>query len=170
MVQENLSLLVVGQAVGFLAMGIDLYAVTHKSDKRLIRLFVLSSLIFSVHYSLLLVWPAVVSELVTAFRFYISQKCKKKWLCFSFIFFYISLAFLFVADIWGVIPFAASILGTLGVFLCSGIKMRAFFIIGQALWFIYCMHVFSLGGIVLYAAMVVITGTTIFRLVKDKVT
>ena len=165
-VNEAIWFVIFVQALGLIAMALDLYAANQKSDSKLMRVIALSSAIFAVHFMLLSAIPAALSELITAARYYVADKYKKKLVCLVFIGFYM-LCGVFVADsLFDTLPFLASIIGTIAIFFFNGISMRILFILGQSMWLAYGVVVFSLGGIILYLSLITMTATTIYRLYK----
>ncbi len=165
---DQLWFIIFVQVLGLIAMGLELYSANQKSDKKLIRLIALSSVVFAVHFYFLSAIPAALSEIITAIRFYIADKYRKIWVGLLFIGFYILCA-IFVTDrLFDVFPFVASIFGTIAVFFLNGIPMRILFICGQSLWAVYNFIVFSLGGFILCLALIMMTATTIYRLYKVK--
>jgi len=168
LVNENLWFIVFAQAIGLIGMGLDFYAANQKSDSKLMRWTILSSIIFSIHFILLSAIPAAISEIITAARYYFADRYKKIWMGILFIGFYILCA-VFIADsLFDFFPFVASVIGTTAIFFLNGISMRILFILGQAMWVVYSVIVFSLGGIILYLALIMMTATTIYRLYKVK--
>ncbi len=152
-----------------MGMATDLYAANQKNDTRLMRLLILTSFIFSIHFALLMAIPAALSEIITGLRYWLASRYKKLWLGLIFTAAYILMAFM-IADKWiDYLPFFASIVGTSAVFLLRGIPMRIVFIIGQLTWLIYSAFVLSLGGFLLYAALIIMTGATIYRLKMPKI-
>ncbi len=156
------------QGLGLLGAVFELYAATHKHDQGLVRNVIISGLILAVHYAFLGAWPAFVSDLITALRFYLSRFKSLASIFWAFLSFYILSCAVLADNVIETFPFMASILGTVGLYRLSGIPMRVFFAVGQALWLFYCLSIASWGGILLYFSVVLITLSTILRLAKDR--
>lgn len=166
--QDNIAFIVIAQGIGLLGMATDLYAANQKSDNRLMRFIILASFIFAVHFSLLMAFSAAISEVITGVRYWLADKYKKLWIGAVFIALYIVMAVFIAEELIDYMPFFASVVGTSAVFGLSGIPMRLVFIMGQITWVIYSALVLSLGGFLLYIALITMTSITIYRLYKEK--
>ncbi len=155
------------QALGLVATAVFLYGATQKNDRKLLGIYIAGSSLLIVHFILMTAWSAAVSETITLFRFYLSRVYRKNWVYWILVGSYVSMAALLAKDIFGILPFAGSIVATTGVFRFSGIPMRLCFLMTEILWVIYSVHIGSLGSILLNLGLFAITTTTIIRIKKS---
>lgn len=158
---------ILAQTLGLIAMGTDLYAATHKDDRRLKILIILAGGLFAVHFALLQAWAAVWSEGITVVRVGASLRWRTVKVSLFFMTVYALIAMLTVQTFTDIFPYAASIIGTYAMFHSEGFRMRLWFMAGQSLWLIYSALHYSIGGTILYALLLIGTARTGWMLFKD---
>lgn len=65
---------------------------------------------------------------------------------------------------WDLLPITGSIVGTLTVFLLTGIRMRIGFLIGAFCWLANNIVIGSIGGVMLESTLIFVNLSTIYRL------
>ena len=163
-----MTIMIVAQLIGLLAMGLDVYATLHKPDKHLIRIHSIGSMLFALHYFLLGAIPGALSELLNGTRAGLSSFTKSRLLAFAFLFLYIALLFIIPENALDTLPFLSSILITIGIYFFHGISMRLFYICGFMLWLIYSIYVMSIGGIIVFLILILTSSITIRKLIQSK--
>ena len=160
------------QAIGLLAMFFDVYATTHKNDKKLIIFNTLGNFTFSLHFLLLGALPGAASEFIGGLRAFLSLFLKEqktgRYISFIFILFYVVMMFVTVNTAIDTLPLLSGICITIALYFLSGIQMRLCFFISILLWMIYAIYTISVGGIILCSIMLCTTSITIIRLLREK--
>lgn len=149
-------------------MALDVYATLHKSDKHLVLIHSLGSLVFSIHYFVLGAFAGALSEFLNGTRTGLSAYFKSNYLGWFFIALYGVLLIIIPADIFAALPFISSILITVGLYFFQSVKMRLFYMAGFALWLIYSIKVLSVGGILLFITLLCTSSYTIYKLYRDQ--
>ena len=156
------------QLVGLVAMSLDIYATTHKSDAHLIRWHSLSSFTYAIHFFMLDAESGMYSELLNGCRVGLSVYTKSKVVAFCFIGIYSGLLLWVPETPHEAIPFVSSLFITIGLYFFNGVKMRLFYLFGFALWLLYSLFVLSIGGVISYSVLLFTTLLTIHQLLKVK--
>ena len=156
------------QLVGLLAMSLDIYATTHKSDVHLTRWHSLSSFSYAIHFFMLGANSGMYSELLNGCRVGLSAYTKSRVVAFCFIGIYLGLLLGVPERPHEAIPFVSSLFITIGLYFFAGVKMRLFYLIGFALWLLYSLFVLSFGGVISYSVLIFTTLLTIRQLLKEK--
>lgn len=156
------------QALGFLAFGINLFAVSTVSDNRMRALICLSCLTFSVHYTLMGAFVAGLNLFVNSIRAFVSLKFKGVKLFFIFLVIQISMSVYFYTEPRDILPAVASSLSCYALFCAEGMRMRIAFLFCTLLWMINAFIVGSYGGLLndIFNAMVLCI--TIIRLYRSR--
>lgn len=159
--------LIFSQCVGALAAAGDLYATTHKNDRRFMIVIVISSLVWAAHYALLGAWSAVGADLLTSARYLGALYLRKTAVAVIFMSFYlIAIPFTYDGPI-DILPYAAGFISTYALFFFHGVRMRLVFIVAHVLWVAYAFTESSVPGVFLNAIMVLSHIRTISQIKRD---
>lgn len=180
----------VAQFVGFIALFCGVGAFSQKSDLIFKKRMTLFCLIESVHFFLLTAYSASFGCFVNGLRSFASAKTRSKFvMCFFLVFLWTIgilsiVAFdlnllstlykeqgiigivdvLFLKEPIRIFPLLGSTIGTIGLFLLEGIKLRWAILSCSFLWFIHNIGVVSIGPAIMEAIFIFINSMTIRKL------
>lgn len=161
-----MSLLVVAQIIGVIAMALDLLSAAQKDDRKMVLLSAAGCSTFALHYFLLGAYSGVAAELLNASRNVISQKWKYK--AIGFIFAGINAAMILTVDnVISALPYCAGIIISLSLYNFDGVKLRIGYVAGFSLWLIYAAINHSIGGTLMFVTAIILYSTNIYRLRKE---
>lgn len=158
--------LIIGQALGLVAMCIDIWGTTLKNDRKLVLSVACSSLLFAIHFLLLSAPAGAFNEMVTTVRSVTAAYYRRTVVGLGFLCVYALLSYRTVHSWIDIAPCIACLAGTTAMFWCSGVRLRVLFAIGQAGWLLYSIHAASIGGTCLYGILVLGTIRTGLQLRK----
>lgn len=139
------------QLFGEAAMAVMIAANMFKNDRRLNQTFIVSNLLWVVHYSLMLGWPGALACFVHVLRglgsIYGPQghRMKTFWVM---IVLYTAAVFPFVHRPADMLPLLGSYLMCVAFYLAKGIRTRYFVFASLSFWFAYAIAMGSIGGMV----------------------
>ncbi|HAS61575.1 MAG TPA: YgjV family protein [Vibrio sp.] len=156
------------QALGFVALGLNLFASSTINDNRMRSIICLSCLTFSIHYTLLGALVAGLNLFVNSFRALVSVRYKGLKVFYLFLVIQIGISLYFYSEPRDVLPAIASIISCYALFIAEGMRMRIAFLFCTLTWLVNAALVGSYGGVlndIFNATMLTIT---IFRLKRQK--
>ncbi|WP_332057991.1 YgjV family protein [Vibrio taketomensis] len=156
------------QALGFVALGLNLCVSSTINDNRMRALICLSCLTFAVHYTLLGALVAGLNLFVNSFRALVSVKYKGYHVFCLFLIVQIGMSIYFYSEPRDLLPAIASCISCYALFVAEGMRMRIAFLICTLTWMVNAALVGSYGGLLndlFNASMLTIT---IFRLRKQQ--
>jgi hypothetical protein len=154
------------QALGLVAMAVDLYGSTLKNDVRLKVTLIISGILFGIHFSLLSAWTGAASEFLTILRTLTSIFYKDVRAMLIFMAAYLVAGFTTCQNATDALPYLASLFATYGMFSLTGVRMRLVFVVGQSCWLAYSILHQSIGASLLYAILIPSTLFTAWRIMK----
>ena len=157
------------QALGILAMGLEIWGTRYKDDRKMILWAAASAGVYVVHFICLGAFAGAAADALGALRCVASQYKKSAYLSFVFVLAYVAFAFFTADGLIDMLPFIGGMISTLAMFHLSGIRMRAVFILTIGLWFIYTVYYFSIGGMLLCLFLTIGYMRTILKMRHDDV-
>lgn len=160
---------VITQAVGIIASLFIIYSFTHKVDNHLKYFMMAGNFFFVIHFFMLAAYAGMAVAIINCFRVALSIKFhRSNKMMFSFMAIYIVTGCLIYESPSDVLPIISSLAGTFALYKLSGIKLRAFSLIGSCSWITYGIIHHSIGGILTESSVMAINLTTITRLLLNK--
>ncbi len=188
---ENLSFqMCIAQLVGFVALLCGVGAFLQKNDLAFKRRMTLFCMVEAIHFLLLSAYSASFGCFVNGMRSFASSKTRSKIVMVFFLIFLWSVGLLAVASFrleliqelyctegwygllsfWilqhpvALLPLLGSTVGTVGLFLLSGINLRYAILTCSSLWFVHNITVVSIGPSIMEAVFILINVKTIYTL------
>lgn len=152
------------QLVGYLAFVLGAAAFLQRDDRRLRFLVMALSLAYSLHFTLLGNPAAAASSLITAARSWLSMHTRSIRVALAIVAVNIVAGAALVTQWQHLLPLAGSVVGTLAMFLLSGIRLRLALLCGTALWLANNLLSGSIGGSALEMMIGLANMTTITRM------
>ncbi|HAS6348420.1 TPA: YgjV family protein [Vibrio vulnificus] len=156
------------QALGFVALCLNLFASSTTNDNRMRAIICLSCLTFSIHYALLGAVVAGLNLLVNSFRALVSVKYKGLEVFYLFLAVQIAMSVYFYSEPRDVLPAIASIISCYALFIAEGMRMRIAFLICTLIWMTNAVLVGSYGGLLNDMFNATMLSITIFRIKNNK--
>lgn len=163
-----IDMMTIAQAFGIASFIIGIYTFTHKNDKKLKISMTCLHTCQVIHFYLLDATNAVISNIISAIRSYLSINFNAKWLGWFFIVLNIAMGAPVVEQWVDILPMCGAVIGTYAVFYSQGIQMRVLLVIGALCWLINNTLVGSIGGVLLETLAIGANLLTIYRLYLDK--
>ena len=140
-----------------------------QSNDRRFKLFMTAECVaYVVHFSLLGVPAAAASSLVSMTRSLLSLYTRSLWVVTVIVSVNIMLGIGLAEAWWNWFPLLASTIGTLALFLMTGIRMRMVMLVGTLLWLANNVLCGSLGGTVLELVIALTNARTIYKMRSDR--
>lgn len=183
----------VGQVIGFIALLLGRSAFAQKSDLQFKRKMTLFCLIEAIHFAFLTAWSASFGCLVNSCRSFASTRTRSKIVMFFFLALLWSIGVLAIVNfnstllvttyhdqhLWGLLkllfkepfrflPLLGSTIGTIGLFLLTGLRLRYAVFTCSFLWFIHNVIVISIGPSIMEAVFMYTNYKTILSLKKEQ--
>jgi hypothetical protein len=154
----------IAQWIGFLAAFICIVATTQTDDKWLLLLASLGIGIWAIHYGMLGAYTGMMMNIFVSIRCLLSLKWQGLKIGIPFSILFIVLGFIVYQSPASFLPISASIIGTLGTTLYTGIKMRLSLVLCSLLWLCYAIIYGSFGGIILEIINICLYSITIYKI------
>ncbi|MDD9640741.1 YgjV family protein [Serratia plymuthica] len=139
--------MVIAQLTGILALLAGLATFLAKSDRQLRLNMTLYAALMSAHFFLLGVIPAGFSEALNACRSAVSAFTKRKRFFILFLLTSLLISFQTYSALYQLLPAISSVLTSVALFFCHGIRARLILALATTLWIWHNLIVQSLGGI-----------------------
>lgn len=155
------------QLVGYLALVLGVSAFAQKNDTRLRVLNASQCMAYALHFFLLGNLSGAVSAGVSSLRSYLSLYTRSIYVAAFAVVVNLAIGLHFVHSPAGLLPVAASVLGTAAMFLLRGIPLRFVLMLCSVCWLANNILCHSVGGTVLE---IFISGSnllTMLRLARD---
>lgn len=152
------------QLVGYAAFVLGVGSFLQKNDRHFKLYMTGECVAYVLHFWLLGNPTAVASSLVSTARSALSLYTRALWVALAVVAVNLVLGFSLVKVWWNWLPLLASCIGTLALFLLSGIRMRIVMLFGTLLWIVNNVLAGSYGGTALEAVILVVNSHTIWRL------
>lgn len=155
------------QLFGYAAFVLGVGSFLQKNDRRF-KLFMIGECIaYVLHFWLLGNPTAVASSLMSTLRSVLSLYTRSIWIAVGVVIANLALGIHFVHNWWNWFPLIASCIGTLALFLLTGIRMRIAMLFGTVLWIANNLISGSIGGSALEIVILVVNCNTIRRMRLD---
>jgi len=152
------------QWLGFLSFVLGIAAFNQKNDRHLKILMLIFNLNHMLHFFLLGSIISSLSTLLSACRTATAIHTSSKYVALGFVLLSLSMGFYLFNSYWDLLPITGSIVGTVTVFLLTGIHMRIGFLIGACFWLANNIVIGSIGGVMLESTLIFVNLSTIYRL------
>jgi Bacterial inner membrane protein len=152
------------QLFGYAAFVLGVLSFLQKDDRRFKLYMSAECLAYVVHFALLGNPTAVASSVISVARSVLSLYTKAAWVAFVMVALNLTLGWGLVELWWNWLPLLASCIGTLALFLLSGIRMRLVMLLGTGCWLVNNILSGSIGGTALELVILVTNLRTIFTL------
>lgn len=155
------------QLFGYLAFVLGVGSFLQKNDRRF-KLFMTGECVaYVLHFWLLGNPTAVASSVMSTVRSVLSLYTRSIWVAVAVVVVNLALGIGLVQHWWNWFPLLASCIGTLALFLLSGIQMRIVMLFGTLLWIANNLISGSIGGSALEIVIFVVNCHTIWRMKQD---
>jgi len=152
------------QLFGYAAFVLGVLSFLQKDDRRFKLYMSAECLAYVVHFALLGNPTAVASSVISVSRSVLSLYTTAAWVAFVMVALNLALGWGLVELWWNWLPLLASCIGTLALFLLSGIRMRLVMLLGTGCWLVNNILSGSIGGTALELVILVTNLRTIFTL------
>jgi hypothetical protein len=151
------------QLVGYLAFVLGVGCFLQSSDRRFKQWMVAECVAYMAHFALLGNPTAVASSALSTIRSILSLYTRSVWVAFAVVTANLAFGMTLATRWYDWLPLAASCIGTLALFLLTGIAMRLVMLVGTCLWIANNIIVGSIGGT---ALEIVIASVNVFTILK----
>lgn len=155
------------QCVGYIAFVLGVGSFVQKDDRRFKLFMAGECLAYIVHFALLGNPTAVASSTVSLLRSLLALRTRSVWVALAIVAVNVALGLSLAKQPSDWLPLAASCLGTLALFLLSGVRMRLVMLCGTGLWIANNVIAGSIGGTALELVIAVVNTVTIVRMARD---
>ena len=156
------------QLFGYAAFVLGVMSFLQKDDRRFKLYMSAECLAYVVHFALLGNPTAVASSVISVSRSVLSLYTKAPWVAFSLVALNLVLGWRLVEVWWNWLPLLASCIGTLALFLLSGIRMRLTMLVGTGCWLANNILSGSIGGTALELVILATNLRTIYALWRQE--
>jgi hypothetical protein len=156
------------QLFGYAAFFLGVISFLQKDDRRFKLYMSAECLAYVVHFALLGNPTAVASSVISVSRSVLSLYTKAPWVAFALVALNLALGWHLVEVWWNWLPLLASCIGTLALFLLSGIRMRLTMLLGTGCWLANNIQSGSIGGTALELVILATNLRTIYTLWRQE--
>ena len=156
------------QLYGYAAFVLGVMSFLQKDDRRFKLYMSAECLAYVVHFALLGNPTAVASSVISVSRSVLSLYTKAPWVAFSLVALNLVLGWRLAEVWWNWLPLLASCIGTLALFLLSGIRMRLTMLVGTGCWLANNILSGSIGGTALEIVILATNLRTIYALWRQE--
>ncbi len=154
------------QWFGYLAFVLGVGSFLQKNDRRFKWLMAGECLAYVAHFLLLGVPTAAASAGVSVVRSVLSLYTRSVWVALAVVAVNLALGYGLATHWWNWLPLIASCIGTLALFLLTGIHMRVAMLAGTSLWIANNAIAGSIGGTALEVVILLVNSYTIARMLR----
>jgi hypothetical protein len=154
------------QLAGYAAFVLGVTAFMQRDDRRLKVFLIAECAAYVVHFVLLGNLPAASSAGVSVVRNLLSLRYRSWRLAVLAMLASVALGFVFVRSPVGWLPVVGSCLGTWGLFMMKGIRMRLLVLVSTLLWLVNNIVSGSIGGVFLETFIAIASITTMVRMTR----
>ena len=154
------------QCVGYIAFVLGVGSFLQKDERRFKLFMAGECLAYVVHFGLLGNPTAVASSTVSLLRSLLALRTRSVWVALAIVAINVALGLSLASQPSDWLPLAASCLGTLALFLLSGVPMRLLMLCGTGLWIANNLIAGSIGGTALELVVAVVNTVTIVRMAR----
>ncbi|WP_458023007.1 YgjV family protein [Kosakonia sp. BK9b] len=146
----------IAQLLGLLAFLVGLATFLAKTDRNLRVNMALYCALMSAHFFLMGVSPAGFSEALNACRTAVSVATHGTRIFLLFLLVSVLVSFLTYEEIYQLLPAISSVLTSVALFLCKGIRTRLVLALATALWIWHNAIIKSVGGVLIETVFLVV--------------
>lgn len=167
---DNLSHSVLaGQLFGLVALVICVVAFASKNDDRLLVLLISANVAFALQFVFFGSWTAAALTVMVIVRIVLARRYMGSKAVMVGVLLASGIAAAFTWQNWvDILPMAAMVMGTVGMFLLRGIAMRVCLGLAALAWMLNNLLIGAIGGTIAEGLIVVTNIFTITRLVRAK--
>lgn len=171
---DIMSIEIIGQTIGFIALAVVFFAFKETDDRKLMIYLAIGSFIWSLHFWLIGLFAAAGINLFDVFKNIVGLKWKKNnyWVAFfvvSYILIWI-FTYSYTKELYSFLPTITSVLWAVWVLCFRGIAMRLFLIATLFIWFAYNFIGWSYAGMTSDIVLIWATLYGIYKLKTNKTT
>ena len=152
------------QGVGFVSLTLGILTFYQTDDRKLKALMLALNLCHLLHFWLLGAAMSTMMALLSAGRTATAMYTSSKWVALIFVVLACLLGQTTLNQWLDLLPLVGGVLGTLGIFLLRGVKMRLLFIVAASCWLMNNVIIGSIGGIILEVLVISMNLLTIWRI------
>jgi hypothetical protein len=156
------------QLFGYAAFVLGVMSFLQKDDHRFKLYMSAECFAYVVHFALLGNPTAVASSVISVSRSVLSLYTKAPWVALALVALNLALGWHLAEVWWNWLPLLASCIGTLALFLLSGIRMRLTMLLGTACWLVNNILSGSIGGSALELVILATNLRTIYALWREE--
>jgi hypothetical protein len=154
------------QCLGYLAFVLGVGSFLQTDDRRFKLFMVGECLAYVAHFALLGNPTAVASSALSTLRSVLALRTRSAWVAVAVVTANIGFGIAVAKQPSDWLPLLASCLGTIALFLLSGVPMRLLMLCGTGLWIANNLIVGSIGGTALEVVVAAVNATTIVRMLR----
>jgi len=155
------------QLFGYLAFILGVSSFLQKNDRHFKLYMFAECIAYILHFSLLGNPTAVASSAISAARSALSLYTRSAWVAGAVVLTNLALGLSLVEHWWNWFPLLASCIGTLALFLLTGVRMRIVMLFGTFLWIANNIISGSIGGTALECVILAVNSHTIWRMRRE---
>lgn len=158
-----------GQLCGLVALVICVVAFASKNDDRLLVLLISANVAFALQFVFFESWTAAALTVLVIVRIVLARRYLGSKAVMAGVLLASGIAAALTWQSWvDMLPLAAMVLGTVGMFLMRGIAMRVFLGLAAFAWMLNNLLIGTIGGTLAEGLIVVTNIITIIRLVRAR--
>lgn len=167
---DNLSHSVLaGQLFGLVALVICVVAFASKNDDRLLVLLISANVAFALQFAFFESWTAAALTVLVIVRILLARRYMGSKPVMAGVLLASGIAAALTWQSWvDILPMAAMVMGTVGMFLLRGIAMRVCLGLAALAWMLNNLLIGAIGGTIAEGLIVVTNIVTIIRLMRAK--
>jgi hypothetical protein len=158
-----------GQLFGLVALVICVVAFASKNDDRLLVLLISANVAFALQFVFFESWTAAALTVLVIVRIVLARRYLGSKTVMAGVLLVSGIAAALTWQSWmDMLPVAAMVLGTVGMFLMRGIAMRVFLGLAAFAWMLNNLLIGTIGGTLAEGLIVITNIITIIRLVRAR--
>ncbi|WNK21016.1 YgjV family protein [Halomonas piscis] len=158
---------VAGQFFGLVALILSVLAFSSRQDDRLMVLLLSANVAFALQFAMFQSWTAAALSLLVLARIECARRYPRSKMAMAAVLTASLVAAWLTWQSWADLPaVAAMVLGTVGMFLLSGIPMRVLLGLAAVAWTLSHLIVGSVGGALAEMMIIVTNAVTVYRLYR----
>lgn len=164
----EISIIWIGQIVGFIAYAISVVSFTHKKDRNFLNYMLGAHVFWMVHFALINAFSGSLSQIVSLLRTgsarFVENPAQRKMMLVPVLLGYIIVGYKAVHHPLDILPLLGSSVSAITMLLSSGIRMRIGSLFSSVCWLVYSIYSGSLPGTIQEITMSSVNLWTIYRM------
>lgn len=155
------------QWIWLIAMCVSIFWYAQKDDKKTIKIFILSNIVWILHFYYMWILAAMVTCIIWIIRSFLSLRYKKNKKIFYWIIASILVAWAFTYE-WtlSLLPIIASCISAYWFFFLERIRLRLFLFISSICWLTFSIWTFSIWWIINDTIVQIVSIITMYKMIK----